>query len=141
MANRRVAQAGLERERGHVVALVDHDQAVEPEQRHQVGGGKAGEALDHGQVDDTGGPVAAPAELTKLLGFEVEGADQLRAPLVQQRLAVHQDQPRNSRHTSATFSATGVSAATSGSAYDLEIGKTVAAVSPSRVAAAGSGDG
>jgi hypothetical protein len=50
--------------------------------------------LDHGQVDYTSGPVAAPTELAKLLGIEIERADQLRAPLVQQRLAMHQDQGR-----------------------------------------------
>lgn len=50
--------------------------------------------MDHGQVDHAGGLVAAAAELAKLLGVEVEGAGQLRAPLVQQRLAVRQDQCR-----------------------------------------------
>lgn len=89
--------AGRERHRGQVVTLVHDDQAVVVEHGSVV---TASQALDHGDVDDPGGLVAAAADLTDLRRVErviVEGemVDEARPPLVDQLLAVDDHQGRH----------------------------------------------
>ncbi len=88
----RAPDGGLEGQRGQMVALVDHDQAVVGEERFEIV--YRLEALDHCQVDDAGQPSPAAAALTDLLGREAEEGRELRAPLVEQRLAVSEDERR-----------------------------------------------
>ena len=89
-AHRDLADCLFEGDGGDVVALI-HD--------HQpVAGGElcdvvpAGEALDSSDVDDAPGPGASTAELADLLRGQVEVADEAGAPLLDERLAVDDDQ-------------------------------------------------
>jgi hypothetical protein len=88
----RSPDCGLEGEGRQVVALVDDDETVGGEERFQVFDRL--EALDHRQVDDAGQLASAAASLPDLLRVETEEGFELRAPLVEQRLAVGEDQRR-----------------------------------------------
>ena len=73
-----------------MVALVDDDLAVA---RHEIGDRVlAHQALDHRDVDPAGGVALAGTDLPDLLGVDSEEHGELRAPLVEQRFSVHQDQ-------------------------------------------------
>src|SRR5947209_2585105 len=61
----RSPNGGLERERGQVVALVDHDQAVLAEERFELVDRL--QALDHRQIDDASQLAPAAAFLADLL--------------------------------------------------------------------------
>jgi hypothetical protein len=88
---RSVLHARLERHGGDVMALVHHDQAVGVEHRGIV---PAREALDHGDVDHARRPVAAAADLADVGGVDIEVLGQPGTPLVDQLLAVDDDQRR-----------------------------------------------
>jgi hypothetical protein len=75
-----------------VVALVDDDQPVCSRQLSQIVA--SGEALDHRYVDCPSRFGATAAELPDLLGIEVEMGDQPIAPLLHQRLAIHDHKRR-----------------------------------------------
>jgi hypothetical protein len=73
-----------------MVALVDDDLPIA---RHEISNGLlAHEALDHGDVDPTGGVALSTTDLPDRLDVDSEEESELRAPLVEQRLPVHQDQ-------------------------------------------------
>jgi len=83
-------QHALERDRREMVALVDDDLPVA---RHEIGDGLlAHQALDHRDVDFAGGVALSGTDLPNLLGVDSQEHGELRAPLVEQRFPVHQDQ-------------------------------------------------
>ena len=83
-------QHALERDRREMVALVDDDLPVAG---HEIRDGLlAHQALDHRDVDPAGGVALSGTDLPDLLGVDTEEHGELRAPLVEQRSSVHQDQ-------------------------------------------------
>ena len=92
MAGGRLSDVGLERDGRQVVALVDHDQAVVAEERVEVVDGL--EALDHREVDDPGEFASSAADLADLFRGESEQRLELCSPLLEERLAVGEDERR-----------------------------------------------
>ena len=90
VASLRLREHALERDRRQVVALVDDDLAIAGHE--VVDGFLAHEALDHRDVDSAGGLPLSGADLPDLLLVDSQEHGELRAPLVEQRFPVHQDQ-------------------------------------------------
>ncbi len=85
-----MADAGFERDSGYVMAFVDDDKAVSMEQFGRPFA--AGDALDHGDIDDSGLHVLAASDCPDLTGFESEVFLEAVTPLLEERLAIDKDQ-------------------------------------------------
>ena len=83
-------QHALERDRREMVALVNDNLPVAGHEiRHRL---LAHQALDHRDVDPAGGVALSRTDLPDQLGVDTQEHGELRAPLVEQRSSVHQDQ-------------------------------------------------
>ena len=74
------------------MALVDHDQAIAAEERFEVVDGL--EALNHREVDGSGEFAPSAADLADLFRGESEQRLELCSPLLEERLAVGEDERR-----------------------------------------------
>ena len=81
-----LTDAGLERDRGKVVAFVDDHQSISCEQLVRLV--SAGQTLDHGDVDDARRSVLAAPDHADLAGCYSEMLAEPVTPLVDERLAV-----------------------------------------------------
>jgi hypothetical protein len=75
-----------------VLAFVDHDKAISGGQVGQIVA--PGEALNHTDVDDPVRPLPPRSELSNLLPIDPEVLDETLAPLLYERLPIHDDQRR-----------------------------------------------
>jgi hypothetical protein len=86
----RLGEHSLERDGGKVVALVDDDVAVVRDEFVDLV--VADEALDHGHVDPTRHAALPAPDLADRFRLHAEEHGELRPPLIEQGLAVDQDQ-------------------------------------------------
>ena len=94
-------QHALERDRWQMMALVHDDLPVAG---HEIRNGfLAHQALDHRDVDSAGGVALSVTDLPNLLGVDSQEDGELRAPLVEQRFPVHQDQRAAGTRTPTTL--------------------------------------
>jgi hypothetical protein len=89
VTHRDLPNDALEGDSRNVMAFVDDDQPVPGCDFRQVL--SAGEALRHGDIDDSLRSIAATAKLTDLLRSHPEMFTEPLSPLLHERLAIHND--------------------------------------------------